>query len=112
MLAFQTKALGKPAEKAKEGICAVLCGEELSYMVDVYDMNSEAAKKLIEDITKFKTNFSGREAWERAIDYIAQLCGSSPVFVHGNERIHGDGFAAECAIRIISEYPNNFYSER
>jgi len=45
MLAIQIKASGKPAEKAKEGICAVLCGEELSYMVDVYQINSEAAKK-------------------------------------------------------------------
>jgi len=110
MLAIQIKASGKPAEKAKEGICAVLCGEELSYMVDVYQINSEAAKKPTEGMMLHRAEFSGQEARPGAVGYLKHICDGSPVFIRENERVFGDGFAAECVRRIIGKYPNNFYS--
>lgn len=124
MLAFQIKALETKAVRgtaeeekerieAKEGVCAMLYGEDedTPYVVDVYKMTGEAAKKPAEEMMPHRTEFSGPEAWPRALDYLEQICDASPVFVHENERVDGDGFAAVCVTKILGRYYDTFYSK-
>lgn len=98
---------------AAEGIWAIVYGENegMLCVVDIYKINREAVKKPAEDMMLRREKFSGREAWPRAVDYLEQVCGNSPDFMRENERVFGNGFAADCLRKILTIYPDNFYSE-
>ena len=104
-------------EKAKKGICAVLCkesdDENSLCMLDVYEINSEAAKRPANEIMPTTTRFEGWRAWKTGVDHLEQICESDSVFVKNigeDGAISGDGFATVCLRKILSRYPDTFYS--